>query len=433
MQPPRPDAGPPLDPGAAFFQVLLEHQPDVVTVVLSADGTIRYATPSASSLFGQGPLIGARLPDLVGLDDRPGVAFALDELTTGPVSPGPGEQTWPLTRQDGQRIYLQVRSSDLRAVSAVGGLVLTFRDVTGQRDREAALRRMAAYDALTGLPNRTLFADQAVKAVASAASGGTTAAILLVDLDDFKAVNTAMGHRAGDELLVAAAARLAGAVRESDTAARWGGDEFAVVLADLPGPAAAGKFADRIVSAFSAPFTLAAGQVSVSVSVGAATTADSTDTAWLLEYADRALYVAKDAGKGTWRAYDKTMPASRQARGRAGRLADLEFPDRRPGIGGGPASGGPAAPRRSGRGRGGSPRPPRPAPLAAPVGDAARCPLPSGHLPFSGGRGGGRPNACRPGPTRRFPVIADGSPPSSVAGSRAGSTARPARAAATEG
>lgn len=361
MQPPHPDPGPPPDPGAAFFQVLLEHQPDVVTVVLSADATIRYATPSALSLFGPGPLIGARLPDVVRAEDRPAVDFALEEMAET-SSPGPAERTWQLTGQDGQSLYLQVRSSDLRAVSAVGGLVLTFRDITGQRDREAALRRMAAFDALTGLPNRTLFADQAATAVASAGRVGTTAAVLLVDLDDFKAVNTTLGHPAGDELLVAAAARLAGAVRESDTAARWGGDEFVVVLADLPGPAAVGTLADRIVSAFSTPFTLTAGQVSVGVSIGAATTADSTDTAWLLEYADRALYAAKNAGKGTWRAYDSTMPASREARGRAGRLANLEFPDPQPGISSGPPSGGPAAARRGGRDRGSSPRPRGPAP-----------------------------------------------------------------------
>jgi len=359
MQPRQPGPGRPPRPGEEFFRLLLEHQPDAV-VVLGPDGAIRYATPSAVALFGQGPLTGTRLPDLVGDADRPGVALALDELTSPAGAPGPDTgpvvQTWPLTGPDGQSIYLQVRCSDLRASSAVGGLVLTFRDVTEQRGREADLRRMAAYDALTGLPNRTMFEDQAARAVASALRAGTTAAVLLVDLDDFKPVNDTLGHRAGDELLVDAAARLQGEIRASDTAARWGGDEFAVVLADLSGPAAAGPFADRIVRAFTAHFALAAGQVSVGASAGLATTADSAAVALLVEYADRALYAAKDAGRGTWRAWDSTMPAARRARARTTRLAELEFPGP-PGTAA-PPSGGVARPARRGRGL----QPPRPAP-----------------------------------------------------------------------
>jgi diguanylate cyclase (GGDEF)-like protein/PAS domain S-box-containing protein len=334
----QPDPAHPPGPGEAFFRVLLETQSDVI-VVLAEDGAVRYATPSAAALFGEGSIIGARLPDLVGDDARPEVARALDQVLrrAGPDA-DPGEGTWQVAGRGGQALHLQVRISDLRGAPAVGGLVLILRDVTGQHEREHDLRRQASHDALTGLPNRALFADRAAHVVARASGTGTTAAVLYVDLDDFKEINDTLGHAAGDELLVAAAARLAGVAREHDTTARLGGDEFAMVLQDLPDPAAAGAFADRAVRAFSDPFALgAAGQVTVGVTVGVATTADSTDPDELRRYADLALYAAKAAGKGTWRAYSPAppggMPGGRPARTRPPGISNLDFPDARPGIG----------------------------------------------------------------------------------------------------
>ena len=355
MQSADPDPARPPGPGEAFFRVLLEDYTDVI-VVLGDDTAIRYATPSAAALFGRGPIIGARLPDLVGDDARPGVARALDHmLGRADPDPGPGGETWRIPGRDGRDLYVQVRSSDLRGAGAVDGIVLTLRDVTSQRERETELQHLASHDALTGLPNRALFADRATHAVTLARRAGTTAAVMLADLDDFKAVNDTLGHPAGDELLAAAAARLAGAVRESDTTARLGGDEYAVLLENLPDPAAAGAFADRVVQAFSDPFTLAAGQVTVGVTVGVATTADSGDTAGLLAHADLALYAAKAAGKQAWRAYDAAMtarmPTPREARAHAAGVSSLAFPDPRPDTTGRPAPGPTAGPRnRTARG-----------------------------------------------------------------------------------
>jgi diguanylate cyclase (GGDEF)-like protein/PAS domain S-box-containing protein len=347
VQPANPDPAHPPGPGEAFFRVLLEDYSDVI-VVLGEDGTIRYATPSAVALFGSGPIVGARLPDLVGDDARPGVARALDQMLGRPGSePGAGEQTWQIAGRHGQAVHVQVRVSDLRAASAVGGVVLTLRDVTGQRRTEDELRHLAVHDELTGLPTRRLFADRAAHAVAVARRAGTTAAIMYADLDDFKAVNDTLGHAAGDELLVAAAARLAAAVRDSDTTARLGGDEFAVVLENLRGPAAAGTFADRVIHAFSAPFALAEGQVSIGVSIGVATSADADDAAGVVACADLALAAAKSAGKEAWRAYDPAMARTRAAGrpARATRAAELEFPDPRPGLAGRRPPGGTAGQR----------------------------------------------------------------------------------------
>jgi diguanylate cyclase (GGDEF)-like protein len=258
-------------------------------------------------------------------------------------------------------VHVQVRSSDLRGTPAVGGIVLTLRDVTGQRQLVDELRRRASYDAKTGLANGTLFEDRVKHAVALTQSADTTAVVMLVDLDDFKTVNDTLGHLAGDELLAAAAARLAGAIRELDTAARYGGDEFAVLLENLPGPAAATAFADRVVQAFTAPFALAAGQVAIGVSVGLATTADSTGLRELVGHADRAMYAAKAAGGQTWRAFDATMTGSMPAPGnrgaRAAKVSSLDFPDPRPDVTGRRPQGRTAGPRRRDAGNDDHPRP----------------------------------------------------------------------------
>jgi diguanylate cyclase (GGDEF)-like protein/PAS domain S-box-containing protein len=337
VQPADPDPAHPADPGEAFFRVLLEDHTDVI-VVLGEDGTIRYATPSAAALFGHGPIVGARLPDLVGDEDRPGVSELVDQMLGryGP-DPRPGGERWRIAVRDGRDVYLHVRISDLRGATAVGGLVLTLRDVTSQVARENELQHQALYDARTGLPNAQLFEDRAAHAAALARRNGATAAVMLVDLDNFKNVNDTLGHLAGNQLLAAAGARMASAVRQSDTTARWGGDEFAILLENLPDPAAAGVFADRVVQAFRAPFSLAAGQITITVSVGVATTADSADPAGLLANADVALYAAKTAGKQTWRAYDPAEAARTFAR--------LGIPGH-PGMAGRRPPAGSAGPRR---------------------------------------------------------------------------------------
>jgi diguanylate cyclase (GGDEF)-like protein len=202
---------------------------------------------------------------------------------------------------------LEVRWSDLRHDLTVGGLVLTLRDVTEQHELEEELKYRAFHDSLTGLPNRSLFAREAADALETARAVGRTAGVLFVDLDDFKMVNDTMGHGVGDELLVEVAARLAASVRESDTAARLGGDEFALLIDDAAGPDDVDAFAERIVAAFTEPFTLSEAKVLATATVGVATSADSGDVDELLRHADLALYAAKSAGKRRWRHYQPVL------------------------------------------------------------------------------------------------------------------------------
>ena len=292
--------------GEALFRTLVQDTSDVILIV-GEDRRVRYATPSAGDIFGDVTVEGAPLVDLVAPGVREDVDRVLDLMLvtlSGGVSPG---YLLQIERLDGRTAVLEVRWSDLRHDSTVGGLVLTLRDVTEQHELEEELKYQAFHDALTGLPNRVFFAREAAGALEAARAVGRTVGVLFVDLDDFKVVNDTMGHAVGDELLVAVAARLAVSVRQSDTAARLGGDEFALLIDDAADAEAVDAFADRIVTAFTEPFTLSEAKVVATATVGVATSEDSGDVDELLRHADLALYAAKAAGKRRWRHYQPVL------------------------------------------------------------------------------------------------------------------------------
>ncbi len=291
----------------AYFRTLVQDTSDVI-LIIGDDGAVRYATPSAMSIFGNVSVEGRYLWDLGIGGGRDDVIRALTRMRSY-VGNTSDYEDWQIARRDGLSVQVQVRCSDLRGDSTVRGLVLTLRDVTEQRQLEDELKYRAFHDALTGLPNRLLFQDQAAHALARARRDGTTTGVLFVDLDDFKVTNDTMGHSVGDQLLAAAAMRLSAMVRGSGTAARLGGDEFALIIERCTDPAAAEAFAERVVRAFSEPFALADGSVITTATVGVATTEDSADLDELLRHADLALYAAKTAGKRQWRRYLPVLSA----------------------------------------------------------------------------------------------------------------------------
>ncbi|GAA1969264.1 putative bifunctional diguanylate cyclase/phosphodiesterase [Catenulispora subtropica] len=171
------------------------------------------------------------------------------------------------------------------------------------------LKHRAYRDPLTGLGNRLRFQERAERALTRARDCGGVAAMLLIDLDNFKEVNDTQGHRTGDELLKAAGQRIAGAVRPGDLPVRLGGDEFAVLLSDGASEAAATKLAERLVRVLAEPFRLSGAPVPVRASIGVATSpggAGGTEEV-LFRNADLALYAAKADGKGTWRVFEPTL------------------------------------------------------------------------------------------------------------------------------
>ena len=299
--------------GEALFRTLVQDASDVILIV-DDDRRIRYATPSAADIFGDVVVENSLLVNLVAPGTREDVDRVLDlmfALSAGGLSPG---YLLQIKRLDGRAAVIEVRGTDLRNDETVDGLVLTLRDVTEQHQLEEELKYRAFHDALTGLPNRTLFTREAAAALASAHLSGRVAGVLFVDLDDFKIVNDTMGHSVGDELLASVAVRLETAVRATDTAARLGGDEFALLIDDATDAEAVDTFAERIIAAFAEPFTLSESKVITTATVGVATSEDSEDVDELLRHADLALYAAKSAGKRRWRHYHDSLTSGMMQR-----------------------------------------------------------------------------------------------------------------------
>ena len=290
----------------AYVRAVAQDSSDAVLIV-SGDGVVDYATPAAERLFGTAHVAGTRLTSLVGPGERETVARAFARMRDGADATVP--EDWLVTRPDGTPAEVQVSYRDLRGDRMVGGLVLTLHDVSEQRSLQRELTHRSFHDALTGLPNRSLFTDRIARALARPRRPGTALAVLVVDLDDLNMVNDSMGHTVGDELLVAAAARLTGLAGGQDTAARIGADEFALLVEGADGDAAVESYAQRIVEAFAEPFILTSGPVIATATVGVATTEDSTDAGDLVRHADLALYAAKAAGKRQWRRYRPVLSA----------------------------------------------------------------------------------------------------------------------------
>src|SRR6202049_4973412 len=213
-------------------------------------------------------------------------------------------------RKDGSKVWL---SANVRAVSKDGVLVGyegTNEDITARRVAEERVQFLAYYDALTGLPNRTLFRDRLAKALAGARRQEYRVAILFLDLDRFKDINDSLGHAVGDLLLQDVAERLKTWGREQDTVARLGGDEFLIMLSqvyELPDVAFA---AERLMDAMTAEFVVQGHSLNISCSIGVSIFPEhGADCKTLIKNADAAMYGAKDSGRNNFRFFAEDMNA----------------------------------------------------------------------------------------------------------------------------
>jgi len=206
-------------------------------------------------------------------------------------------------------------SSVRDGTGGVRNYVAVFSDISTIKRTQADLERLAHFDPLTGLPNRVLFQDRMQHAIDRAQRYGHQVAVLLLDLDGFKLINDSLGHPVGDQLLQLAARRLTGCVRAEDTVARLGGDEFAVILSELADGADAVDAIQRILASIQQPFEMADGNGMVTTSVGLAVfPGDGRSVTELVRNADAAMYEAKNAGRNTYRFYQRKMTDEAQQR-----------------------------------------------------------------------------------------------------------------------
>jgi diguanylate cyclase (GGDEF)-like protein len=229
-----------------------------------------------------------------------------------------------LTTSDGRKISI------VHTPTSDGGWVATHEDITEKKHAEERIVHVAHHDALTGLPNRILFAEQLEQALRRVRRGERIA-VLYIDLDRLKRVNDTLGHPIGDQLLKGIADRLLGCARDIDTVARLSGDEFAIIQSSINGPADAAALAVRVRDAIRAPISLHGHQIVVDSSIGISIAPnDGTEFAELLKTADIALYEAKNTGRGTYCFYEAEMNERMQVRGKLeqdlrGALTNGEF------------------------------------------------------------------------------------------------------------
>jgi diguanylate cyclase (GGDEF)-like protein/PAS domain S-box-containing protein len=191
-------------------------------------------------------------------------------------------------------------------------IVHVSNNISDRKHAENALMRQASYDQLTNLPNRVLAMDRLQQAIRHAKRENRFAALMFIDIDNFKAINDTLGHAVGDELLTGLSKILEQPVRSGDTVARWGGDEFLIILDDLHDPIDAGHIAEKVLHSLTQPIQIGAREFRVTASIGIASyPSDGDEVAELLSNADAAMYRAKDSGRNTYHFY--TSDISRQA------------------------------------------------------------------------------------------------------------------------
>ncbi|MFZ5877266.1 MAG: diguanylate cyclase domain-containing protein [Nitrospirota bacterium] len=281
----------------------IEHSADAV-MITDAHGVIQYVNPAFERVTGYAvPDVVGRTPRVLKSGEHDSAFYRLlwDALTAGRVFNG----VFKNRRRSGE-VYAEEKTiAPIRDGNGrITHFVSTGRDVTERLQDQERLRILATHDALTGLPNRALFVDRLEQAITRARWRKRVVATLFVDLDKFKHINDSLGHSMGDKLLREMASRLSAAVRDSDTVARFGGDEFVILLDDVACEDDIGVVAAKILDAAKPPIELGGTTFSVGASIGISVfPTDGQDPEILVKHADIAMYRAKDAGRNAYRFY----------------------------------------------------------------------------------------------------------------------------------
>ena len=296
----------------AVFRAIVDNAIGPMLVVDTA-GRVRLATPAMVRALGvrEADLRGRKLADLVHPED----VATISRVHVRPPAALLSALLCRMRCASGEWLDAELAFTDLRDDPAVQGVVVAVRDATHRRLADEALVHSALHDPLTGLPNRALLLDRLGHALARANRSLGQTTLLFLDLDNFKVVNDSLGHMAGDLLLIELAHRLKASVRAGDTVARFGGDEFAVLLEDVADVDEAVAKAERLAVALRQAMDLDGREVRPDVSIGVAISNGRDDLPDdLLRRADLAMYQAKSAGKGRCSVFEPAMQARADAR-----------------------------------------------------------------------------------------------------------------------
>ena len=303
-----------LQESEAFFRLTFS-QAAIGIALLSREGRFLRVNRKLSDIIGYSEieLFQRFFHQVTHTDDLPEDSAIMATLAAGEI--GDFQRETRYVRKDGRIVWVALSASTMRdAASGQLRLILAVEDISRRKEAEAALLRMANHDALTGLPNRALLQDRLTQAVCKAQRSGREVGVMFIDLDRFKHINDSLGHEAGDQLIIEIARRLAGSLRESDTVARQGGDEFVVVLDDLAAPEDAALVAQKVLDRLFQPLVLCGQEVFPTGSIGIAMyPRDGADSAALLKAADSAMYRAKAIGGNHYHFYAADMGIQTQA------------------------------------------------------------------------------------------------------------------------
>jgi diguanylate cyclase (GGDEF)-like protein/PAS domain S-box-containing protein len=292
-------------------KLILNAAPDGILWV-DSKGEILLANPAMEALSGYSPqeLTGQNVDIFLPKHLRARHAQSMRDHFVAPHSRPMGLMDLHLVRRDGLMLPVDISLGHWEDEGTPYAIAY-IRDLTERRQFEDSLKHQATHDELTGLPNRWLFRLQLDQALARAARSSLHVAVLFIDLDYFKSINDSFGHSTGDILLVQAGARMRSVLRDHDTLARQGGDEFAVLLPDLANPDDAIGVTDKLLAVLKEVYHLKNQDVYSSASVGVAFYPDDAPTSeTLLRYADMAMYQAKANGRGAYAFYSQDMDRS---------------------------------------------------------------------------------------------------------------------------